>query len=202
MKSRKILPITLLLAFSAQSLEASEAAAEAAVPAAEVDAPVAQEPAPVAAEATPAVEATAPVAEVAAPVVQEPAAQPAPVASAQPVSALPTEEDINKITSLFNAYEEQTKVIRSLQQLATTETQTISIDSGTVRSLLTLLELHKKEADLIQNLRASLAAIQNLLGSWDGDVAQLVTKAKPAAKSKKPTREVDFQKVKDLTKKK
>lgn len=213
MKKRIILPLTLLMAFS---VKASDAPAPVAPDAVEIAAPavadvtvaVAGEPAATV-EAAPAVEpAPAPVVVdsvvVPAPVV----VAPAPVAPAAP-AALPSEDDINNLLALLSAYNQQSSVIRNLHDLAAIDgNAVVPVTADTVRSLLTLLELHKKEANLIASLRASLAAIQSVLGAWDGDVANLLnSKSKPTAKQKltpKPAaarRDVDFGIVKDTASK-
>src|SRR5437763_47204 len=74
-----------------------------------------------------------------------------------PAAALPTEDDINRLLSLFEAHDKQSSAIRNLHELVSTSTDTVAVDKSVIRSLLTLLELHKKEADLIVTLRASLA---------------------------------------------
>ena len=150
MNKRIYLPLTLLMAFSAHADEVSPdtQAAEAVTVAPEtvptestecqqtiVEVANPQpETAPVQQEATPVQQEATPVQQEATPAQQE----------ASVLPTLPTEDDINKILSLFEAYDKQSNVIRNLQDLATTDTQTVAIDKTTVRSLLTLLEVHKR----------------------------------------------------------
>lgn len=133
-----------------------------------------------------------------------PSAQPAApvVTDTQKPAPIPTVDDINNFSTLITQYREQLGVIRNLQAIVSADNpQTENLPTQeSVRSLLKLLELHKKEADLIISLRSSIASLQATLGKWDNDIATLITK-KRTPEEKPAQRSVDYEKVKDLVKK-
>jgi|GEM_PF-6543046 len=122
---------------------------------------------------------------------------PAPVVVAKKIA---TTDDINNISSLLTAYNAQSATIKSLQDIALNNpiTPTNLPNPETVRSLLNLLELHKKEADLIVSLRSTIASIQATLARWDIDVATLI--AKNNLLEEKITRSIDFGAIKEINK--
>lgn len=220
MKNHIFLPLTLLLAFStvqseevAPATEQNTATVETTTaPEAITEQSPATEPAQeatVAPEATPTApaEATeiapAPVAPVTQPAVM-PAVETEQLPDAQ-AAAIPDETAIIEFFKLVAAYNKQASVIRSLQELASGQSEPVTANEASVRSLLALLELHKKEANLINKLRAALvqsyATIKDILGSWDEETAQLVgqKQAKPAKqKQKAQVRDVNYESVKNL----
>ena len=149
----------------------------------------------------PAIPAVDPSATAPAPIMPPPPAPIMPPTLPATAPAIPTEDDINSLLGLVTAYQNQLGVLKSLNDLVSSDdTDTPNLpNADSVRSLLNLLELHKKEADLITSLRASLASIQASLGQWDADVASLATKQKKA-KQKLAKRSVDFGAIKEINK--
>lgn len=202
MKKQIILPLSLLLSFVTIRASEVEPVTEPVMESVEQVAPVADAPAmPVAAiPATSVADTPATLVATLAPVSVEPAPTPAPAAAPAPVSAIPTEADIANLLGLLAAYQHQAGVLKSLHELASDDTTLPNLpNEDSIRSLLNLLELHKKESDLIVALRASITSLQTVLGKWDADVSALLTK-KPSAKQKVAKRSLDFGTIKEINK--
>lgn len=191
MKKQIILPLSLLLSFVTVRASEVEPITQPVMESVEQVAPIADPVVAVIAEvpATPVTDA--PVA----------AVQPAPAAA--PSTLIPTEAEINSLLGLVAAYQHQSGVLKSLHELASEDAALPNLpNEDSIRSLLNLLELHKKESDLIIALRASISSLQTVLGKWDADVSALLMKQKKTilAKQKVAKRSIDFGAIKEINK--
>ncbi len=131
----------------------------------------------------------------------DPSTQAPAIPTEHQVTAIPTENDINHLLSLVTAYQHQVDAIKQIQNLLANEaTLPNPPNQDFIQSLLNLLELHKKEANLIDTLRAAIASLQASLTQWDADVASLAIKQSKSAKPKIAKRSIDFGAIKEINK--